>query len=813
MLRNYLKIALRQLNKQKMYSAIKIGGFALSIAACLLIALFIRDELRFDRSYPDGDRIYRIIEEYNDNGTIGKGADMQAAFARVLKSEFPEVEKSGRLMPHPLFYGAGSNEVMRGDKELNTYEEGFTYADQEFLDIFHIPIIYGSREHALDEPNTLVLSKRKADKYFPHENPVGRIIYLNKDKSRPFKIGAVMENFPSTSHIQYDFLLTLKGVEFWQGEQNYWGATNYYTYVLLRPGANAAKFESKLSSITRNYVIPQMVKDGYKDAVKRGNASKYHVQQLSDIHLRSYDMNIQDTFSHGDIRFVWLFGGIACFILFIACINFINLSTARSANRAREVGLRKVVGSRRIQLVEQFLTESALLSLFSFVLAILTAWALLPYFNTVSGKLLVIPWKEWWLLPVILLAASLVGILAGVYPSFYLSSFKPIQVLKGQLSRGTKNAGLRSVLVVFQFTTSIVLIISTVIIYRQMQYILHRKTGFDKQQVLLIQGTNTLGNEVVSFKNELKKLPLVRDASVSDYLPVTGSKRNGNQFWKEGKQNEESGVGGQFWVVDENYIHTMGMRIVEGRNFSREMLSDTQAVIINQEMVKNLNLVNPVGKMITNGYGAPRRVIGVVEDFNFDSMRGNIKSLSMILGISPSVISVKVNPVDLKAAIASIGSLWKKFSPQQPIRYIFLDESFASMYSDVERMGKLFSSFAFLAIMIACLGLFAMSAFMAQQRRKEISIRKVLGASVTQVTTLLSKDFVKLILISILIASPVAWWAMHKWLQDFVYRTAINGWLFLAAGLLVVIIALATISFQSIKAAISNPVKSLRSDG
>lgn len=812
MLRNYLKIALRQLNKQKMYSAIKIGGFALSIAACMLIALFIRDELSFDRSYPDGNRIYRIVEEYNDKGKLSRGADMQAPFAGTLKREFPEVEMAGRLMPHPLFYGAGSNEVMRADKEQNTYEEGFSYADQEFLDIFHIPMVYGSREHALDEPNTVVLSKRKADKYFPNENPVGKIIFLNNDKKKPYRIGAVMENFPATSHIQYDFLLTLKGVEFWKGEQNYWGATNYNTYVLLRPGANTAQFESKLSVITRNYVIPQMIKDGYKDAEKRGNASRYYIQALGDIHLRSYNINVPDGQAQGDIRFVWLFGAIACFILFIACVNFINLSTARSAGRAKEVGLRKVVGSLRIQLVEQFLAESTLLSFFSFLLAILAAWALLPFFNTLSGKSLVIPWKEWWLFPVILAAASFVGLLAGVYPSFYLSSFKPIQVLKGHLSKGSKNASLRSVLVVFQFTTSIILIISTVIIHRQMQYILHRKTGFEKEQVLLIQGTNTLGNEVVPFTKELKKLPFVRDASVSDYLPVNGTKRNGNQFWKEGKQNEESGVGGQFWVVDENYIHTMGMKMVEGRNFSREMLTDTLAVIINQEMAKNLNLADPVGKMITNGYGPARRVIGVVEDFNFDSMRGNIRGLCMILGISPSIVSVKLNPADLNASIGAISSLWKKFSPQQPIRYVFMDESFANMYADVQRMGKLFSSFAFLAIMIACLGLFAMSAFMAEQRSREIGIRKVLGASVTQVTTLLSKDFVKLILIAIVIASPIAWWAMHKWLEDFVYRTDISGWIFLAAGLVVVVIALTTISFQSIKAAIANPVKSLRSE-
>ena len=406
MIKNYFKIAIRQLRKQKMYSAIKIGGFALSIAACLLIALFIKDELSYDKSYPDGDRIYRIVGEYNDNGTIDKGVDFPPPMAKAIKKDFPEVEKSGRFMPNTLFPGAGSNYLRRTDQQQNTYESGFTYADQEALNILNIPMVYGDKAHALDEPNTLVISKKKADKYFPNQNPVGKTMFLNDDKNRPYKIGGVMKDFPTTSHLQYDFFLTLTGVEWWQGEQTGWGSSNYPIYLLLRPGTNIAQFEKKLTAdLLKNYFIPNTIASGQsqKDADEFAKKASLHLQPVSDIHLKSYD--IHDTLSHGDMRFVWLFGAIACFILLIACINFINLSTAKSANRAKEVGLRKVVGSHRSSLVKQFLTESLLFSFLSFVLGLLLAWALLPYFNTLSAKSLTIPWNAWWLLPLMIVSS------------------------------------------------------------------------------------------------------------------------------------------------------------------------------------------------------------------------------------------------------------------------------------------------------------------------------------------------------------------------------------------------------------------------
>jgi putative ABC transport system permease protein len=810
MIKNYLKIALRQLRKQKMYTVIKIGGFAFSIAACLLIALYIRDELGFDKSYPNANNIYRLIGDYHDGNSKEKGVDWPSVMGKVIKQDFPEVEKSGRLMPNSLFWGAGSNELKRADQADNTHEEGFAYADQGLIDILNVPMVYGDAKHALTEPLSMVISKSKADKYFPGQNPVGKVMFLNNNKTKPFKIAAVMQDLPHNSHLHdFKFLITLAGVEFWNGEQATWDANNYHIYMALKQGTNIPQFEKKVSTnILKNYYIPNMTRNGDKRASRVMDVFNLKVQNIQDINLRSYD--IHDGMSHGDMRFIWLFGAVAGFILVIACINFINLSTAKSANRAKEVGLRKVVGSQRSGLIRQFLTESLLYSFFSFVLGLILAWILLPYFNTLASKSLSMPWAQWWLVPVVLASAFLIGIVAGIYPAFYLSGFKPADVLKGKLSVGSKSSVLRNALVVFQFTTSIILIISTVVIYNQMQFILNKKVGFEKDQVVMIQGTNTLDNQVKTFKNELVKLPTVKSATISDFLPVSGTKRNGNEFRNEGKK-EEVGIGGQFWDVDCDYLKTLGIKLVAGRNFIPDMKTDSQAVIINQTMANKLGLKNPIGKKIVN-YGSGRTIIGVVQDFNFESMRDGIEPMVLHLEASESIVSVKIKAGDVKNALAQITTTWKQFSPNQPIRYTFMDERFASMYADVQRMGRIFTSFAVLAIMIACLGLFALAAFMAEQRSKEIGIRKVLGATIGNITTMLSMNFVKLVFIAIVIATPIAYYAMTKWLQDFTYRVPLTWWMFALAGIAAIMIALLTVSYQSIKAALMNPVKSLKAE-
>jgi putative ABC transport system permease protein len=810
MIRHYLKIAFRNMSGQKMYAAINIGGFAIGIAACLLIALYIKHELSYDKQNSVGDRVYRIVGKAEINGVKHSGISFPAPMSKALVNDFPEIEKAGRIMPSKLFGGAGSNQIRRADMPDDSYEDGFCFADQSVLDILNIPIIKGDKEHALTEPYSMVISKSMADKYFPNEDPIGKIMYFNDGTKMPIKVGGVMKDFPSTAHLQYKFFLSLAGIAFWDGEQETWMASNYGIYLLLRPGVNIAQFDKKITDdVLNKYMIPAREAAGRKDAIERLSSGHLYLQPLEDIHLKSYDIE-EDVAKKGDVRFVWMFGAVACFILILACINFLNLSTARSANRAKEVGLRKVIGSQRIGLIKQFLTESLLYSFFSFSIGLLIAYLLLPLFNKMSGTQLTIPWLQWWLLPVLFLSAIIIGLIAGIYPAFYLSAFKPINVLKGQLSRGSKHAGLRGALVVFQFTTSLILLIGTLVIYRQMQFILNKKIGFDKDQVVMIQGTNTLGNQTASFKSELLKLPEVKNVSVSDFLPVAGSKRNGNTFWKEGKVNEEGGVSAQNWVVDDSYIQTLGMKIIAGRNFSKIMPTDSQAVIINKAMADKIGYANPLGKKITNGNNYT--IIGIVENFNFESMKQQIDPLCMFLGNSNSVISVNVHGADMKKALASITNVWKSFLPNQAIRYDFLDESYAAMYADVQRMGLIFTSFAVLAIVIACLGLFALTAFMAQQRSKEISIRKVLGASVSNVFALLTGNFLKLVFISLLIAIPVGWWVMQKWLQDYTYRISITWDVFAISGVLVLMIALITIRWQAIKAAVANPVKSLRSE-
>jgi putative ABC transport system permease protein len=810
MFKNYLKIALRQLGKQKFYSAIKIGGFALGIAACLLIALYIRSELSYDRDYPDTGRLYRVIEIYDNDGTISKGPAFPAPFAQALQAEFPQVEKAGRIMPYPLFSGAGSNEVRPGNKVQNTYEEGFSYADQSMLDMFQFPMVYGDRAHALTEPGNVVISKRKADKYFPHETPVGKVIYLNDDKTRPYKIGGVMQDRPANSHLQYDFLLSLAGHELWNGEQQTWMADNYNTYVRLRPGVNAVQLQGKLKVLYQKYLLPGLLANGTKDPQKIIDASSFELQPVKDIHLLSYD--IHDSFTHGDMRFIWLFAAVGCFILLLACINFINLSTARSASRAKEVGLRKVVGSRRIGLIRQFLTESLVMSLFSFLLALALAWLLLPLFNQLTATSLSIPWTQWRLLPVLVLAAVVVGLLAGLYPSFYLSGFRPAEALKGRVSPGSRASGLRSVLVVFQFAASVILIIATFVVYRQMRFIMDKKMGFDKDQVMLVQGTGVLDKQLPAFKTELLKLPDVMKVSVSDFLPVAGGKRNMNSFWKAGREKLDARVGAQSWWVDPDYIPTMGMKMVQGRNFSAAMASDSTGIVINETMAKQLGVKDPLGQLITNGGNIPMHVVGVVGDFNYESVKDEIGPLVLHRGSWSTVVAVKANSANFGGLVKQVADVWKSFAPRQELRYTFLDDSFARMYADVQRTGSLFTALSTMAIVIACLGLFALSAFMAEQRRKEIGIRKVLGATVGQLAGLLSKDFLKLVMIAIFVASPIAYWAMHKWLQDYQYRIDIGVWVFVGSGALVVMIALLTISFQAMKAALANPAVSLKAE-
>ncbi|HEV2354966.1 MAG TPA: ABC transporter permease, partial [Puia sp.] len=666
MFRSYWRIAVRQLARQKFYSFIKIGGFALGIATCLLVALYIRHELSYDKDYPNDDRLYRIVNDYvQDNGTRGRGVWEEPGFAKAMKADFPEVEESGRLMPSPLFYGAGNNEVRAEAKTGETYEEGFTYCDQSILEMFGTPMVYGERANALKKPNSIVISKRKADKFFPGQDPVGKLLYLNGDNTHPLTIGGVMADPSPTSHLQYDYLIALTGHELWPGEQNTWMAENYHTYALLKPGADPMKLQQKLVELLKRYQLPQAVGQGQKDWDSQIKRISYELQPVRKIHL--YSAGLDDTLVHGDIHMVWLFGAVGLFILLLAVVNFINLSTARSAGRAKEVGLRKVVGSSRGGLMEQFLTESLLLSGISFLLGIGMARAFLPVFERMTGAELAIPWFSVWWLSSIIVAALGVGLLAGWYPAVYLSRFRPVEVLKSVVSLSSRRSALRSTLVVFQFTTSVILIIATIVVYRQLRLILDQDLGYNKDQVLLIQGTGTVDTggyphlRMRAFKYDLTSLAGVKSVSISDFLPVNGGKRNQNSFWNAGRSKIDPRIGAQSWYADPDYFKTMGIKIVQGRTFSYDVASDSSAVVINQSMAKQLGPGDPLGKLIDRGGSYKMHVIGVANDFNFWSVRDHVTPLVVSRGTWATIVAVKVNAANMKGVLASVGEVWKKY--------------------------------------------------------------------------------------------------------------------------------------------------------
>ena len=805
MFKNHLKIAWRSIRKDKLFTTIKIGGFAVGIAACLLIALFIRNEISYDKHYANKDQIYRVVMQGMFEGEIGKSTHFQLPFADALQTDFPEIIKAGKVNTIEIF-GAGKRGMRLAGKSQNTFEDGFILADQEAFDILEIGLVQGNPESALTDPKSIVISQSKAEKYFQNGNALGQTIILDNEASKPYKITGVMKDVPKNSHLDFDFILPISDTNM------SWTSTNYFTYVLVDPKANVLELEQKMKSIVEKYVIPAQMEWGRApDFIAVLKTIEYKLQPVTDIHLRS-DIKMGDGLQHGDIRFVWLFAAIAGFVLLLAVINFINLSTAKSANRAKEVGLRKTVGAFKRNLVAQFLTESVVFSLISFVLGILLAWALLPSFNAIATKTIAMPWSAWWFLPIIFISSVMVGVVAGLYPAFYLSSFRPVNVLKGKLSVGSKSGKLRSGLVIFQFTTSVILIIGTLIIYRQMDFILKKELGYDKEQVVVLEGTGVLGNRSDMFKEQLLQLPQVKEVTATNYLPIDGGSRNGNTFRRADEGNEGRGIPAQIWRVDYDYIKTLGIELKEGRNFSKEFASDSvNSIIINSEMVQELGLTDPLGKELDNN-GQIWTVVGVVNDFHFKSLKEDISSLSLVIGKDIGAVSVKLEKGNINEALASITSIWNKNVPNQSINYSFLDQEFTRMHADVQRMGKIFNSFALFAIFVACLGLFALSAFMVEQRKKEISIRLVLGAPFKSIYQLLTLDFMKLILISIAIAIPIGWYAMSRWLEDFAYRITIGWETFLTAGGIALVIAILTISYQSIGAALIKPLKSLRSE-
>ena len=529
MIPNNLKLIYRNFEKDKLYSFIKIGGFALGIAACFLIALFIKYEVSYDKHYKNTDRLFRVVQVYNNDNDVVRSTVLQEPLAQTMMDEFPEIEKMGRIVNTHIF-GAGSNQVRNSSEKTNYYETGFTYADQGLLEIMEFPVISGNPKNALTTRNNIIITREMAEKFFPNEEAVGKTLIINNDENNPRTITAVIENFPDNSHMKFNFLMAIYPNMF--GQLNCWNCNNYQNYMLVKPGTNVALLEKKLKTIIDKYIIPYGVarREQFSDQTK----DYYELQPVKDIHLKSGNIFYNSSFNYSDLgdgRVVLILGITAFFILLIACINFINLSTAKYSQRAKEIGLKKTAGANRAGLIRQFLTESFLYSFLSILLAIGITILFLPALNHLSGKILTVPWNEWWVIPVLLSATIIIGLLAGIYPSLFLSSLKPISTLKGKVNYGGKNSNLRNILVVFQFAASIILIICTLVIFKQMKFILNKDLGFNKEQVIILHGTNTLGDNILNFKKELESQANIQSVTISAYLPIENTQRNGNGFW------------------------------------------------------------------------------------------------------------------------------------------------------------------------------------------------------------------------------------------------------------------------------------------
>jgi len=815
MLKNYFKIAWRQLKKQRLYSVINIMGLAMSIACCLLIALYIKDELNYDQHHSNVANIYRVAIDTKINvwNVDGDNYANPPILGKTLLAEIPEITSMARLNPH--YANAGSNLVRREQEKSNQYEENFVYADPAFLDIFDLPLIHGSQKELLTQPNTVVITERIAEKYFRNENPVGEVLVLNDDVEQSYRVTGVIENIPAQSNFDFDFFMSMSTLS--DAESNTtWVSNNYYTYVTLADEVAAGQLTEKLKAFSLKNFAPQfkeVLDIDVQNLEATGQRYNVKLQPFSEVYL--YSNSRTPVFEkNGDIRYVKLFALIALFIFFIAIINFINLSTARSANRAKEVGLRKVLGSAKQQLVGQFLAESVFMGLIAFLLGGAIATIAMPFFNNLADKNLSFPIEQPMFWATFLLTAIGSGLLAGLYPSLYLSAFKPIKVLKGTLSRGSKSGWLRSGLVTLQFAISIGLIVGTIIVYHQLSYIQNKNLGFKKEQVLLVEDTYTLGDQLRSFKEELAKLPEVISSTTSSYLPLAGGRRNGVFFKLAGTSEGQGETLMQSWAVDEDYVSTLDIQLKEGRAFNAEMPTDSQAVILNETAINNLGLTNPIGKKIAPKGANDQQytIIGVVEDFYFESLNKEVEGLGLFLGLSMSVVSAKVQTENMDRVLAKTEQLWKSFAPTLPFRYTFLDDRYAKMYVSEDRVGKLFSLFSLLAILIACLGLFALATFMTEQRAKEIGIRKVLGASLPNIVYQLSKNFMLPVLIGLVIAIPITYLEMSKWLENFAYRIDIQWWMFVLAGVLGIGIAFLTVGIQSVRAALANPIKALRDE-
>jgi len=790
MLKNYVKIAIRNLLRHRGYSAINIFGLSIGIACSVLIALFVMDDLSFDDYHDNANQIFRVAAR----GQIGNTKIAQvwtpALLPRTLIKEYPEiiqaisVNKSG---PVPVTYN-----------ESVIFEKRVFFADSSFFNVFTFPFKKGNPTTALSEPNTVVLTETTANKYFNHEDPMDKTITIG---TRDFKITGIVSDVPVNSHFHFDMVYSIISNSNFQSTQ--WFNNNFKTYIQLQKEYDFKQLEAKFPDfVLRNLYAGTPPTEG--------NYWEFFLQPLTDIHLTS---DISGEFEpNSNKTYVLMFSFISIFVLLIACVNFMNLTTAKAAGRAKEIGIRKVVGSFKIQLIKQFLTESIVLSFVSTVTALLLIELILPVYNNFIGRNLSVPYGDPLVLPGLAVLVLIVGFLSGIYPSFFLSSFKPVTVLKGNSGIGSSRSLLRNGLVVFQFTISIFLIIGTLVVQKQLDLLQNNKLGFDKEQVLVIKNARSLGNNRNSFKNELLNQSFVSSVSIAYRLP--GESHDNWGMRPEGMNETTLNI----TETDEDYLQTLKLEMVDGRFFLEDFPSDSVAIILNETAVKLFGWDDPIGKYIDvfGNTNIRRKVIGVVKDYHYESKRQNIRPMS-ILNIngtltSPNYAVVRIDLENLNQNISRIEEIWNTASSNLPFEFSFLDEDYNSIYNNEKQTGTIFAIFSLLTILVASLGLFGLASFMADQRTKEIGIRKVLGASEASIIALFSKDFLKWTFIAVVIATPAGWIFMNNWLQNFAYKIDLSPQIFLTAGALALLTAVITVSYQSVKAAYTHPADSLRNE-
>jgi len=800
MIKNLLLIAIRNFKKDKWFSLLNVLGLTIGITFSLFLIFYITDELSYDRYHKKADRIYRIVSYIQEKDKNTNWTMTQLPLAHTLKKDYPEVEESVRFLyrERTLF--------KNGDKpgDNGFYETKVYYADSNVFNIFTYNFVEGNAASALNEPNSIVISKSLAEKYFgKNVQVVGKTL---KSVYDVYKVTAVIEDVPKNSHILFDMLISsstvLKGG---QDDPNNWGGFNNFTYVLLKPGTNAAAFDKKLLPMYDKYMAAIFAQYNVK--------IHYGVQPITDIHLHS-------TFEHepeelGSMSYIWIFSAVAFFMLLIACINYMNLTTARSARRAKEIGIRKVTGSTKKQLILQFLSESLLTAFVAVFLSLVLTIVLLSVFNSISGKSFTIhtllqPFN----IVLVLCIGLFTGLVGGSYPAFYLSGFKPVSILKGALSKASGNVNLRRTLVVLQFSISMIMLICTWVVYSQLSYLQKKDLGFDKEQVMTVT-VNTGQDErpkIASMNNDFRSISSVKAVGTGNCYPGSAN-INLNLFTVETKNgNVDKGI--ECYGIDEHYLNTLGIPVVKGRNFLN--LADTlHSILVNESMVKHFGWDEPIGKRVKfpgDTSGNYLEVVGVIKDFNQKSLYNPIAPLLLFYGANNNVIQLKMAPGNMSSSIAKVEIAWKKYFPQLPFEYKFLDDDFNSQYTADQKRGKIFAAFSILTIIITCLGLLGLTAFTTQQKQKEISIRRVLGASTMQVITIITKNYLWLALIAAVIAFPVAWYFMHNWLNVFTYNTGLSAIPFIISALVIVITAAATAMFHSVKAAWTKPAKILRTE-